>query len=454
MILKEGNFMLRDKKIFILGMARSGFEAAKLLAPLNEVFITDIKEQKEENLTILKDLGVTFVLSDNPTILLDDSYDVLIKNPGIKYDHPTVVKAKDLGIPVINELELAFHYLNPEAKIIGITGSNGKTTTTTLIYEMLKEDGKRVFLGGNIGTPFCHFVLDVQANDYVVLEVSDHQLCDVTDFKTDISVLTNIYQVHLDFHDSFDRYKMMKKKIFAHHSPSDLAIINRDNEEAMHLTEDILSSKEYFSREQKEKVYLDNGQIYYDGEPVISTEEILLKGNHNYENVMAAILAVKACGVSTESICKVLKRFKGVEHRLEYVDTIDGVLYYNDSKATNCESTKIALNSFQSPTLLLLGGTDRGHAFEDLDESLKHVKYVACYGETKMRIKAYCEKRNISCDVFDTLSEATRSCHDKAGAGDVVLLSPACASWDQYNSFEERGEEFKNLVKQFGGLRK
>ena len=169
---------------------------------------------------------------------------------------------------------------------------------------------------------------------------------------------------------------------------------------------------------------------------------------------MAAILAVKACGVSTESICKVLKSFKGVEHRLEYVDTIDGVLYYNDSKATNCESTKIALNSFQSPTLLLLGGTDRGHAFEDLDESLKHVKYVACYGETKMRIKAYCEKRNISCDVFDTLSEATRSCHDKACAGDVVLLSPACASWDQYNCFEERGEEFKNLVKQFGGLRK
>ncbi len=443
--------MLNNKKVFILGMARSGFEAAKLLASNNRVFVTDIKSQKEENLNLLKDLGVTFVLSDDPTNLLDESYDILIKNPGIKYNHPTVLKAREFNIPVINELELAYHYLNPNAHIIGITGSNGKTTTTTLIYNMLKEEGLPVFLGGNIGLPFCNFVRDVQSDDYVVLEISDHQLCDMYDFKTNISVLTNIYPVHLDFHDSFERYKSMKKKIFNHHTSHDIAIVNYDNEGSLELTKDIESTKYYFSSTYVQKAYLHKDAIYYDKEKIIDLKEIKLKGKHNYENILAAIITVKECHVSNDSIIKVLTTFGGVEHRLEFVSTIEGVSYYNDSKATNCESTKIALNSFDSPTILILGGTDRGHSFEELNEAMKNVKFVACYGETKKRIKKWCDTIQKPCEIFENLRDATNACHEKAESGDVVLLSPACASWDQYEKFEDRGDEFKELVHSFGG---
>lgn len=437
---------MKNKKVFILGMARSGFEAAKLLAKDNEVLITDMKDQDEKQVAILNELNVKVVITKDPIDLLDDSYDLLVKNPGIRKDHPTLIKAREYHIPIINELELAYHYLPKNVHVIGVTGSNGKTTTTTLIYEFLHASGKPAFLGGNIGIPFSQFVLDVKEGDYVVLEVSDHQLCDVKDFKTNISILTNIYPVHLDFHDSFDQYKEMKKRIFAHHTKEDIAIINKDNIEAFNLTKDILSTKKYFSRLGKSDCYLENEMIYYQNEKIIDIKDILLKGYHNYENIMAAILAVKSYGVSNEAIKKVLTTFKGVEHRIEFVKNVKGVAYYNDSKATNCESTKIALKSFQNPTLLILGGLDRGHSFEDLTEAMSNVKYVACYGETKNRIKEYCESINISCDIFADLKEATLACYQKAQANDVVLLSPACASWDQYDSFETRGTEFKKIV--------
>ena len=242
----------------------------------------------------------------------------------------------------------------------------------------------------------------------------------------------------------------MKKRIFAHHTKKDLAIINKDNIEAFTLTKDISSTKEYFSRIEKEECYLENDAIYYQKEKIIDTKDILLKGNHNYENIMAAILAVKACGISNEAIKTVLTTFKGVEHRIEFVRNIKGVSYYNDSKATNCESTKIALKSFQNPTLLILGGLDRGHSFEDLTDAMTNVKYVVCYGETKNRIKEYCDSLNISCDIFENLQQATLACFKKSQANDVVLLSPACASWDQYDSFETRGEEFKKIVNSLG----
>ena len=438
--------MYNNKKVFILGMARSGFEAAKILASNNSILITDMKDQNEEQLNILKELNVKFVKSDNPTNLLDSSYDVLIKNPGIKYTHPTVVKAKELGIEVINEVELAYNYLNKDVKVIGVTGSNGKTTTVTLIYNMLLEDGKKAWLGGNIGTPLCNFVKDIKEDEYLVMEISDHQLCDMYNFKTNVSVLTNIFDVHTDFHDSHKRYVEMKKKIFNNHTKEDIAIINYDNKEALEISKDIKSNVLYFSKDNKQNVYLKDNTIYYKDEKVIECKDIKLKGIHNYENAMAAISAVKVYGVSNEAICRVLSSFGGVEHRIEYVNTINGISYYNDSKATNCESTRIALSSFTEPVLLILGGLDRGHSFEELTDKMNNVKYVACYGETKMRIKEYCDTIGKSCDVFNTLNEATRSCISKANKGDVVLLSPACASWDQYEKFEDRGNEFKEIV--------
>lgn len=438
--------MIKDKKVFILGMARSGYEAAKLLATDNKVLVTDMNEQDAEQVKELEKLGVRVVISKDPSDLLDESYDVMVKNPGIKYTHPTVVKAHELGIDVINEVELAYGYMNENVNIIGVTGSNGKTTTVTLIYNILKEAGFPVYIGGNIGTPLCHFVKDIKENEYLVMEISDHQLCDMYKFKTNVSVLTNIFDVHTDFHDSHERYVMTKKKIFNNHTKDDIAIINYDNKEAVDISKDINSTKYYFSKNSKQNVYLKDNAIYYHDDKVIDCNDIKLKGMHNYENIMAAISAVKVYNVDNESICKVLKTFGGVEHRIEYVDTIDGVDYYNDSKATNCESTKIALKSFKQPTLLILGGLDRGHSFEDLTPCMNNVTYVACYGETKTRIKEYCDKIGKDCGIFDNLEKATLSCFEKAQKGDVVLLSPACASWDQYKKFEDRGDEFKSIV--------
>lgn len=438
--------MIKDKKVFILGMARSGYEAAKLLATDNKVLVTDMNEQESEQVKELEKLGVRVVISKDPSDLLDESYDVMVKNPGIKYTHPTVVKAHELGIDVINEVELAYGYMNENVNIIGVTGSNGKTTTVTLIYNILKEAGFPVYIGGNIGTPLCHFVKDIKENEYLVMEISDHQLCDMYKFKTNVSVLTNIFDVHTDFHDSHERYVMTKKKIFNNHTKDDIAIINYDNKEAVDISKDINSTKYYFSKNSKQNVYLKDNAIYYHDDKVIDCNDIKLKGMHNYENIMAAISAVKVYNVDNESICKVLKTFGGVEHRIEYVDTIDGVDYYNDSKATNCESTKIALKSFKQPTLLILGGLDRGHSFEDLTPCMNNVTYVACYGETKTRIKEYCDKIGKDCGIFDNLEKATLSCFEKAQKGDVVLLSPACASWDQYKKFEDRGDEFKSIV--------
>ena len=441
--------MFENKKIFILGMARSGYEAAKLLSDYNnEIIVTDGKEQKEELVSELESLGVKVIITSDQLSLLDDSFDYVIKNPGIKYDNPVVVKAKELGIKVINEVEMAYSFLDKSVNIIGVTGSNGKTTTTTLISEFMKNSFDNVYLGGNIGIPLSNFVRDIKPNSYLVLEISDHQLCDMYDFKTHVSVLTNITPTHLDFHKSYEVYQMTKKKIFNNHTSDDLAVINKDDEVSMNITDDIKSTKVYYGHDKTNLAYYDEEGIYYDGKLVIKLDDIILKGKHNYQNIMGAIIAVKKYGVTDEVIQKVLKEFKGVEHRLEYVDTINGVTYYNDSKATNCVSTITALNSFNQPTILLLGGYDRGHSFHDLDDSMKNVKCVVCFGETKNRIEEFCNDLNIRCYKNDTLKEAMNVVKDICTPGDVVLLSPACASWDQYDRFEDRGDEFKNLVRE------
>lgn len=441
--------MFENKKIFILGMARSGYEAAKLLSDYNnEIIVTDGKEQKEELVSELESLGVKVIITSDQLSLLDDSFDYVIKNPGIKYDNPVVVKAKELGIKVINEVEMAYSFLDKSVNIIGVTGSNGKTTTTTLISEIMKNSFDNVYLGGNIGIPLSNFVRDIKPNSYLVLEISDHQLCDMYNFKTNVSVLTNITPTHLDFHKSYEVYQMTKKKIFNNHTSDDLAVINKDDEVSMKITDDIKSTKVYYGHDKTNLAYYDEEGIYYDGKLVIKLDDIILKGKHNYQNIMGAIIAVKKYGVTDEVIQKVLKEFKGVEHRLEYVDTIDGVTYYNDSKATNCVSTITALNSFDKPTILLLGGYDRGHSFHDLDDSMKNVKCVVCFGETKNRIEEFCNDLNIKCYKNDTLKEAMNAVKDICTPGDVVLLSPACASWDQYDRFEDRGDEFKKLVRE------
>lgn len=436
--------MYKNKKFFILGMARSGYEVAKLLAKDNTVFITDMKEQDGDKVKELESLGVIFILSDNPTDLLDDSYDIMVKNPGIKYDHPTVVKAKNMGIPVINEVEVAYHYLDSNVNIIGVTGSNGKTTTVSIIYEIMKKAfGDKVFLAGNIGTPLCHFVSDIKSGDYLVMEISDHQLCDMYEFKTNVSVMTNIYDCHADFHDGHDKYVQTKKKIFMNHGKDDVNIINKDNKEEMAITRDIKGINYYFNGKD---AYFKDGYIYYNNKKIINTNRIILKGKHNYENIMCAILATKKYGVSDKIIQDVVSNFGGVEHRLEYVGNINGRDVYNDSKSTNTESTVIALNSFDRPTVLIMGGLDRGHSFDALTKPMSHTKLVVAYGETKNRIKEFCHSIDIPCEICDDLVSATDIAYNNSIEGDVILLSPACASWDQFPDFETRGRLFKDTI--------
>lgn len=439
--------MLKNKRILVLGMARSGIAVAKLLSKFtNEIVITDIKEQEENIIKELEDLNIKVMITDHQENLVEKKFDFVIKNPAIRKDNPAVLKAKELGIPVVNELEVSYSFLPKDVEIIGITGSNGKTTTTTITYELLKTTGRNVFLGGNIGIPLSSFVFNIKSGDLLVLEISDHQLCDMYDFKTNISALTNLSEVHIDFHGTYEEYKKTKKKIFNQHTTNEIAILNKDNKDVVELTNAIPSKKIYFSSKTEADIYLKGQKIMYFGEEIIDIKDIQVKGNHNYENCMVAIAIAKKYGVKNEDIHAFLSTFKGVEHRIEYVKTLRGRKFYNDSKATNNESTIIALNSFKENTILLMGGLDRNIPFDSIAPYLKHVKCIVSFGETKEKISNFAKENQVFSIVVETLKEAILKAYEMSEEGDVILLSPACASWDQYKDFEERGNEFKKLV--------
>lgn len=441
--------MFENCKIIILGMARSGYEVAKILASRNNEVILNDKNVDQDVMHVkeLENLGVKVILGSHPIELINKNVDYVVKNPGIKDSNDMIVRAKELNIPVINEVELSYRLLPKDVTIIGITGSNGKTTTTSLVYEILKSANLPVVLAGNIGFPLSSVLKSIKHNDILLMEISIQQLCNFDEFKTNISVFTNIFDAHLDFVGSKENYISIKKRIFSHHTESDYAILNFDNADVVNSTNDIMSHKEYFSIKDKSALcYLDGNNIFYDNKILISTNDILLKGNHNYENVMAAIMVSKRLNVSDEVITETLKKFKSVEHRIEYVREINGVKVYNDSKATNVKATEIALSSFDGPTILLLGGLDRGHSFDDLTPYMNNVKLIVSYGQTKDRIKEYASRVGIDCIVADDLKSATDIAVTNSVSGDVILLSPACASWDQFKDFEERGRLFKEYI--------
>lgn len=438
---------LKNSKIFVLGMARSGYEVSKYLSRYNnEIIITDAKEQDRDKVKELETLGVKVVITDKPANFIDETFDLVIKNPGIKYTNPLVVKASSLGIAVVNEMEVASYFFPKNLQVIGVTGSNGKTTTTNLIHEMLKADHKKVIMAGNMGIPVCSILDNLTDDTILLLEVSIQQLCNLSHFKTNVSVLTNLTPTHIDFLDTYDNYKNTKKRIFNNHSDEDIAILNMGNADEMELTKDIKSHKIYFSSKMDTDICVKGDYLNYFGEDIIKLEDIKLQGMHNYENACCAIGAVKHYGVSNEAIIQVLKTFGGVEHRLEFVRKVNGVEYYNDSEATNTVSTIIALKAFKKPEILILGGLDRGHSFDPLNDYIGNVKLVGCYGETKQKIEKWAHKMNLPVKVFDNLHDTTMYIASVASPGDVVLLSPACASWDQYKCCEDRGDEFKSIV--------
>lgn len=450
--------MFENKKVLILGFARSGYEASKFLAKRNnEIVLNDGKELQDsdkERYEELVSLGVNFVFGSHPDDLLNESFDYLIKNPGVPIDHKYVLKARELGIPVINEVEMAYLSIpkDKNIKIIGITGTNGKTTTTTLIYNFIKEQGLGVHLAGNIGYPLSSFIDKLNDNDIIVMETSCQQLENLDKFKPDVAVITNISEAHIEFMKTFEHYVEVKSRLLKNLTNSDVAVLNLENDIVTEMGKNCLANiKNFSSKKEINGCYIKDGSIYYYSEEVIKLIDIRLRGVHNYENIMGAILAVKEFGVSNQSIRNVLTTFMGVEHRLEFVREVNGVKYYNDTEATNIKCTQIALSAFDEPTVLILGGYERGQNFYDLEDYVKNVKAIIAIGTCRDRVVEFSNSMNIPVYSYEFLKDGFKKCYQVSSDGDVVLLSPASASWDQYKECEVRGAEFKQYVNNLEG---
>lgn len=444
--------MFKNQKILILGFARSGYEAAKILIKRgNEVILNDSKKEEfldQDKINELRELGVKFIFGSHPDDLLDSSFDYLIKNPGVPIHHKYVLEARKLGIEVINEVEMAYRLFPDDVTLIAITGTNGKTTTTSLSFDIVKAAfGDRVFLAGNIGYPLSSILEQLKSGDIVVMEVSCQQLENLSTFHPNIAVMTNLSPAHIDFFGSYEIYKKVKVKLFQNQTAKDIAILNVENGDVLDETKRILSTKKFFSSENSiNGCYLDGKDIYYYGEKILSRDDILIAGIHNVENVMAAIMVAKELNISNDIIVDTIRKFTGVEHRLEYVNTVEGRKFYNDTEATNIKCTQIALSSFDSPIILILGGLERGQDFFELSDYLEHVKSIVAIGECRKRVVQFANIMEIPVYSYEFLKDGFKKCYEISKKGDIILLSPASASWDQYSECEVRGDEFKRLV--------
>lgn len=446
--MKETTSYLR-KKILVLGLAKSGVTAASLLHKLGAfVTVNDMKPLSENpEAQGLLEQGIKVVCGSHPIELLDEGFELIVKNPGIPYRNPLVKGAIERGIPVITEVELAYQV--SEAPFVAITGTNGKTTTTTLIFEILKEGGKLPLIAGNIGTVASGVAENATSDETIVIELSSFQLMGVDMFKPEIAVVTNIYDAHLDYHDSKQEYVDAKAAVMKNQIGSDYFIYNANQEETMIMAKNSMAELVPFSTTTKHEngAYIEDNAVYFREERVVNVSDIRLPGKHNLENVLAAVAATKLKNVKNEAIQHVLSTFQGVTHRTQYVATIEGRMFYNDSKATNILAASMALSSFDVPVILLAGGLDRGNEFDELKPYLKHVKAVITFGETAAKIERVAREAGISIvKRVDNVEEAVPAAYEVSEAGDCILLSPACASWDQYKSFEVRGDMFVEAV--------
>lgn len=440
---------LQHKKVLVLGLAKSGVAAAELLHQLGAFVTVNDSKSFDENPQAqgLLKKGITVICGRHPEDLLDEGFELLVKNPGIPYTNPIVSDAINRGIPVITEVELA--YLVSEAPIIGITGTNGKTTTTTLIYEMLNSGSRNPLIAGNIGTVACGVAAEATKENVIVTELSSFQLMGTIEFKPNIAILTNLYDAHLDYHGTFEQYVEAKFAITKNQDEEDWFIYNADQEIVNSLAMKSKAKKVPFSTNgrSEEGISADNTTIYWQGEFYLDRAIIALPGKHNLENILAAVAACILYGCKKEAIEEVLKTFTGVRHRTQFVREWNGRKIYNDSKATNCLATKVALDAFKQPTILIAGGLERGHSFEELRQSMNHVKGVVAFGETGNRFIDFAQSCGISETVLaENVEDAVTKAASISDSGDVILLSPACASWDQYKSFEVRGDLFIEAV--------
>ena len=441
-----------NKKVLVLGLAKSGESAARVLNQLGAIVTVNDGKPFDEN-PAAQDLlaeGIKVVTGGHPLDLLEEDFAVMVKNPGIPYNNPMVERAMALKIPIITEVELA--YLISESPIVGITGTNGKTTTTTLIADILNADGKVAKLSGNIGFPASDVASKSTADETLIMELSSFQLMGIEAFQPKIAVITNLFSAHLDYHGSQDNYEAAKWRIQENMTADDFLVLNFN--QAKLRDKATLTSAQVVPFSTTEIVetgaYVSDGQIYFKGDKIMAVAGLSLPGEHNVENALAAICVAKLSGVSNAAITRVLTTFSGVKHRLQYLGQKAQIKFYNDSKATNILATQKALSGFDNHTLwLLVGGLDRGNGFEELSADVADLKGMIVFGETAPKLRALAE--SLAIPVYDSKNVATATvlAYSKAEAGDTVLLSPANASWDQYKTFEQRGDLF---IDAFTGL--
>lgn len=464
----------RGRQVVVLGLARSGVQVAKTLHHYGAVITVNDRKEREQcpEASELEALGISVVCGGHPDDLIHEGVSLVVKNPGIPYTAPPVARAIELGIEVVTEVEVA--YLISPAPILGITGSNGKTTTTTWIGNMLEAAGMRPIVAGNIGIPLCEAAEEADEGNWLVAELSSFQLKGTRAFRPEVACLLNVAETHLDYHGTMDDYISSKAKLFANQRETDRAVLNWDDPVCRELVPYIKAKLIPFSMTeelQSEGVYVEPAyipdvedglarRIMYrgaDGEVrvIVDIADIALPGRFNVENALAAVAAAIAAGAAPEALAEPLRTFHGVEHRLEYVDEKQGVVYYNNSKATNSKATVMALGALQAPIVLIAGGLDRGSDYMELLPVFKEkVKAVVAMGQTKEKIARVAELAGLSHIVLvdtvdsaaDTLRAALKEAASLAEPGDIVLLSPACASWDMFPSYEERGRIFKEAV--------
>ncbi|MCR5666583.1 MAG: UDP-N-acetylmuramoyl-L-alanine--D-glutamate ligase [Eubacterium sp.] len=451
---------MKDKKVLVYGSGISGIAASALLLRHGaQVFLYDENENKvaAEIAETVKGLDEQHVVLGELTDAFIKTLDFVVLSPGVPLDNDNVLHLKQQGLPLWGEIELGYYF--EKGRVLAITGTNGKTTTTALLGKIMEAACKHSFVVGNIGIPYTSIADQTLDDSVTVAEISSFQLETAIDFKPQVSAVLNITPDHLNRHHTMDNYIDAKMAIAKNQTASEFMVLNYEDEELRKRAQQVNARVVYFSskRRLEEGVYMTGDQIFLkigdDYELITKVQELKLIGNHNYENVMAAAAMAYCAGVPVETISEVVKEFTAVEHRIEYVDTVKGVRYYNDSKGTNPDAAIQAIKAMQWPTCLIGGGYDKQSEYEEWIGSFDgKVKKLVLIGQTADKIAKTADKMGFKDYEFaETLEEAVKICAENAQPGDAVLLSPACASWGMFDNYEQRGDLFKEFVKEMKG---
>lgn len=447
---------LQGKRVLVFGSGKSGIGAADLLSQVGAVpVIYDGNEKIDKEAVLAKIAHVqnAEIYAGELPEGIKSGLDLVVLSPGVPTDLPLVKEFYERKIPVWGEVELA--YRTGKGCVLAITGTNGKTTTTALLGKIMSDAKPSVFVVGNIGTPYTSKSLEMQEDSVTVAEISSFQLETIEQFAPKVSAILNITEDHLNRHHTMEEYIRVKELIVKNQTAEDYCILNYEDEVLREFGKNIVPKTVYFSSVRKldEGIYLDGDQIILKTEkeeiPVVCTKDLKLLGQHNFENVMAAAAMAYYAGVPMESIRKSACEFTAVAHRIEYVDEKNGVAYYNDSKGTNPDAAIKGIQAMNRPTLLIGGGYDKGSSYDEWLEACRgKARCLVLIGQTREAIKEAAERLDICpCILCENLEEAVKVCAEKANPGDAVLLSPACASWGQFDNYEQRGDMFKEYVK-------